>query len=62
MVELRIVLDDHGRIAVTGPIENQLLCYGLLEMARDAIATNAQQQQRLVQPATALPSTLKGES
>jgi hypothetical protein len=35
--KLIIELLPNGQIAVSGPIDNKLLCYGLLECARDAI-------------------------
>lgn len=41
MTELRIVMNDAGQIGVSGPIENVLVCYGLLELARDAIREHA---------------------
>lgn len=60
MATLTITLDQAGAVSVTGPIENRLLCYGLLALARDIIATHSTQlQSRLVQPVTALPSLLK---
>lgn len=37
MVELKITMDDKGQIGVNGPLKDKVLCYGLLEVARDAI-------------------------
>ena len=37
MAKLTLVLSDNGQVAVSGPIENPVLCYGMLERARDAI-------------------------
>ena len=37
MMELKIVVDDSGRTNVTGPIDNIVIAYGLLEIARDMI-------------------------
>jgi hypothetical protein len=52
-VELVIAMDDRGQVTVTGPIDQKLLCYGLLACARDAIADHhAVLAQRLVQPAS----------
>lgn len=50
-IELLIALDDTGQVQVTGPIDQTLLCYGLLEIARDVIAEHKAKAQRLVQPA-----------
>jgi hypothetical protein len=36
-LELTVRMDNTGRISITGPLENKILCYGLLEAARDAI-------------------------
>jgi hypothetical protein len=44
MIELKIVLDDTGHASVSGPIDNTLLSYGLLEIARDAIKAHAEQK------------------
>lgn len=55
-LELKIMQDDAGQISISGPIENKLLCYGLLEVARDGIAEHHRQAaQRLVQPASVVP-------
>lgn len=58
--ELHIVLDDMGRVSITGPIDNQILCYGLLTMAHDALVERARATQQRIQPASAMPS-LVGE-
>lgn len=34
---IEIVLDDNGSISVTGPIQNEILTFGLLEKAKDVI-------------------------
>lgn len=36
-VQLLITLKRDGKVEVTGPIQNKLVAYGMLEMARDAI-------------------------
>ena len=35
--QLLITLEEDGRIQVQGPIQNKLLCYGLLGVAHDVI-------------------------
>lgn len=38
IVELRITLDQlSGQIQVTGPVNNSVLAYGMIEAAKDAI-------------------------
>ena len=48
---LTITLTD-GRVNVAGPLGQKLECYGLLELARDAIAAY---QPSMIQPAAQLP-------
>jgi len=52
-IQLVITMDDTGAVNVAGPIQNQLLCVGLLEMAKVAIFDHAKQNQNRVQPAPA---------
>ena len=51
-VQLVIEMDPQGNVSVTGPIANKLLCYGLLESARDAIKDHCdkQGQHKIVAP------------
>lgn len=35
--ELKITLTQAGQIQIEGPIDNKMLCYGMMECARDAI-------------------------
>lgn len=52
-LELKITMDEAGVVAVSIPPVAKFICYGLLEVARDAIASQgAQPSERLVQPAT----------
>jgi hypothetical protein len=46
-----------GQVNVSGPIENYLVCYGMLEAAKDAIRAFAVQraQNQVITPATFLP-------
>lgn len=57
-IALTITLDQTtGQVNVNGPIDNGLLCYGLLEAAKDAIRQYAAQKasgQRIV-PAGTIP-------
>lgn len=51
-VQLVITLTDEGQLNVSGPIDNKMLCYGILEVAKEVVAERARQSQKLVQPAT----------
>ncbi len=35
--KLTIIMSPDGTVLVTGPIDNGLLCFGLLEVAKDVI-------------------------
>jgi len=37
MVQITITLHDNGQLTVTGPIQNKVMVYGLLELAKDVI-------------------------
>ena len=36
-ITLKIELDEQGQISISGPIHDKILCYGLLESAKDAV-------------------------
>lgn len=38
--QLKITLLPNGHIQVEGPLDNKLACYGMLEMAKEAIAAH----------------------
>jgi hypothetical protein len=59
-VELKITIDDSGRFSVSGPIENKMMCYGLLEMARDAIVDHCAKNQSLITPVSMVPPSFPG--
>jgi hypothetical protein len=53
-IVLTITFDQMtGAVNVQGPVENGIVCYGILEAAKDAIRNlAAQRAQNLVMPAT----------
>lgn len=58
-VQLLITLSPEGQIGVQGPLEQPLICYGLLECARQAIEAHCKKaQERIVQPAVLEPGGL----
>jgi hypothetical protein len=59
-VELVVRLNAAGKVEVTGPIEQRLLCYGLLEVARDVIGAYTPAEQRIVPPPPGALSIIKG--
>lgn len=36
-IQIVITLDDNGHVGINAPLQDKILCYGLLEMARAAI-------------------------
>ena len=51
-IRLVITLTQDGQINVEGPLHDIVLCYGLLERAKDVARSVAEaQQKRIVQPA-----------
>ena len=40
-VTLSITFEPNGKLTVNGPIDNKVLCYGILELARDVIQQRA---------------------
>ena len=55
-VVLTISMDQNGAISVSGPIDNRVLCYGMLETAKNVIHERAQkaEQRILTAPANVL--------
>jgi len=49
-------MDEKGRVAVSGPIDNTVLCYGLLEVAKDSLRAHAAERAQKIQ--TPHPSEL----
>ena len=42
-LQLTITLTAAGQVSVSGPLENSLICYGMLEAAKDAIRDHVAQ-------------------
>lgn len=52
-IELRIILSEDGGIRCAGPIDDLILCFGLLEAAKQSlIAHNAKKRQAGIVGAT----------
>lgn len=60
-IELRIILHPEGRIEVRGPLQDKVLCYGLLALATDELRRHwtAQDQARIMIPETVPPGLLR---
>ena len=46
MSEIKITLDDDGNLSVKGPIDNLILCYGMLERAKETIGQHWRSKQK----------------
>lgn len=55
MVDLVIHMDANRQITVSGPIDDRMLCYALLEIARDVIADRARTGAPRIVAAASLP-------
>lgn len=50
-IQLIVTMTDTGQVGVQGPIDNPILCYGLLEIARQSIQAHIQKKgENLIQP------------
>lgn len=48
VAQLAITLDEAGAVNINGPLENRLLCYGLMEMAKEALQKHAAESAKQV--------------
>lgn len=46
VAKLEILLDDNSRVTLNGPLDNRLLCFGMMEVAKLAIQELSQQTKR----------------
>lgn len=46
--QLVIALNDDGTVGVNGPIENRMLVFGMMELAKDAINQHAKDSQKRI--------------
>ena len=52
MARITITIDSAGNVNVDAPFNQRMLCYGLLDMAREVVYEQFKQMQnRIVQPA-----------
>jgi hypothetical protein len=61
-IQLIITLNDDGQIGVNAPLQDKVLCYGLLEVARDAIQKYHEQQPKKSAIVTVPPGTVVPKS
>ena len=51
-ITLKIELEENGSISISGPIHDKILCYGLLESAKDAVREHVAKEatKRIIAP------------
>lgn len=59
-VEIRITVSNEGEIRVHGPIQDKILCYGLLEIAKDVIRNYKVESQQIIVPQIVPPQNIIG--
>lgn len=61
MQTLTITFDETtGKLGLEGPIQNKILAYGLLELAKDGIRQFSEQNKQTIIPATIVPQFRPG--
>lgn len=62
-ISLTITLNQAtGQVHVSGPIDNKLVCYGMLAVAHDVIAQRSATPTNLVVPRLVPPTPLNGKA
>lgn len=57
-MSIKIIIErtDEGQVTINGPINDKILCYGLLETAKDAVREyNDSQRKSIITPVIQLP-------
>ena len=50
MIEIKIIAEDDGSVKIAGPIENKVLCLGLLDIAHDLVLKHDPKESRIIRP------------
>lgn len=59
-IRLIVTLSEDGKVNVNGPLTDKILCYGLLEAAKDAVKNFSLEKSNIVRPIV-MPN-IKGQS
>lgn len=51
-VTLTITAKPDGSVTVSGPIDQRLFCFGMLEIAKEIIHQKAEENRKIIQPVT----------
>jgi len=55
MIQILITLSDDGQLSVRGPLQNKIMAYGLLEMAKDVVRAQPVKPPDIVVPVRQMP-------
>jgi hypothetical protein len=58
-VSISINVTEDGKVGMTGPLHDKVVCYGLLEVARDIVRDFKGQAPGLIIPTLVSPSNVK---
>ena len=58
VAQLVITMDSSGQLSITGPIDNKMLAYGMLEIAKEVVCEHGKKAQQRIQLAPAAMADL----
>ena len=59
LAELKITLSENGQVSINGPLEDKILCLGLLEMAKRIV--HEYKHSPIAKPTLIMPQNLKDQ-
>jgi uncharacterized phosphosugar-binding protein len=59
-VEISIRIMSNGQITVHGPLHDKILCYGVLDAAKDVVRNHKVEQKNILVPQIMVPNGIKG--
>jgi hypothetical protein len=60
MIKVEILFDETtGAVNINGPIDNPILIYGLLEIAKDICRKHVSEKTAIIRPTMVMPSNIK---
>ena len=56
MIQITITLHDDGQLTVSGPLQNKVMAYGILELAKDVIRAHQVKAPDIIVPVRLMPN------
>jgi hypothetical protein len=50
VITLTITMDEKGQVLVTGPLQDKLVCLGLLDMAHAVVLAHVPEKSKIIKP------------